>query len=85
MTTTPPRSDPESSRELPPAVRRFGASIALWLGLLAAIFAPLLLVGFLVGGLVAYASLRAGRRLFPTATGSPRFRPPTRFDRSEDL
>jgi hypothetical protein len=85
MTTTPPQSAPESSRGLPPAVRRLGASLALWLGLLAAIFAPLLLVGLLAGVLVGYASLRAGRRLLPTVAGSPRLHPPRHLDRSDDL
>lgn len=61
MTTSSPR-DPT---DLPPVVTRVTASVALWLGLLAVLFAPSLLVGFVAGVAMVAAATRLGRPSTP--------------------
>lgn len=67
MTTSTPR-DPAGP---PPTVTRVTASVALWLGLLALLFAPLLLAGFVVGVVTVAAAPRLGRPSTPARAPGP--------------
>jgi hypothetical protein len=52
-------------------VTRVTASVALWLGLLAVLFAPSLLVGFVAGVAMVAAATRIGRPSTPARAPGP--------------